>query len=53
MKRLYVRNHYKGSLIAKQIIDDNRDEARRKARALKMRKLYQEYKKKRGESNGK
>jgi hypothetical protein len=43
----------RGSFIAKQIEEDNRRYAYEKARALRLKKLKDEYeKRKRGESNG-
>ena len=43
----------RGSFIAKQIEEDNRRYAYEKARALRLRKLKDEYeKRRRGESNG-
>lgn len=44
---------YKGSFIAKQIEDDNRINAHRRERALKIKALRDAYyERKRGESNG-
>lgn len=43
---------YKGSEIARQIIDDRKREARIKARALKLKKLQESYEKRKVKSNG-